>query len=182
MKLFDFLKLLTTEKFPFKLEHVEWSNHVKVTVDTFSRIEIYEFDDSGITQYTELQEVTTTEDQNVMEQKLQELENRPSNAWIEAAADLQIKFVHPYKFIGVDGNEHVATGLLPDFGRGKGTLITSRKDADEVFIMADLSNDYRLSILNPVYYDQYDREQIINTLSDWGWIGRGERPDWMRSR
>jgi hypothetical protein len=181
MKFTDFLKLLTTEKFSFKVDYIEWSNEIKVTVDTFSRVEIYKFNDSRVTEYTELQEVLTTEDKSIIEQKLRDLVDRPLKTWIEASVDLKIKFLHPHKFIGVDGHEYEATGLLPDFGQGKGTLITSRKDDDEVFKMAELTNDYYLSALNPYHYDKYDRNQIIETLSDWGWIGKEGRPDWIVS-
>jgi len=81
--------------------------------------------------------------------------------------------------VGIDNLEYEATGLLPDFGHGKGVLITSRKDDDEVFIMADLTNDYHLTCLNPVYYDNYNRENIVETLAKWGWIGKTEKPNWL---
>ena len=180
MNFSDFLKLLTTEKFSFKVDYIEWSNEIKVTVDTFSKVEVYKFKDSGVTEYTELKEILSTDDKSVIEQKIQDLVDRPLKTWIEASIDLKIRFQYPYKFMGIDGNEYEATGLLPDFGQGKGTLITSRKDDDEVFKMAELTNDYHLSALNPLYYDTYDREHIIDTLSDWGWIGKEQRPDWIK--
>ena len=179
MKLFDFLKLLTKEKFPFRIEYVDWCENVKVTVDTFSNIEIYEFNENGIVAYSKLTETITTEDDNSISTKVQDLIKRPLRTWLRAAEDLQIRFIHPYKFVGIDNVEYEATGLLPDFGHNKGVLITSRKDADEVSIMAGLTNDYHLTGLSPVYYDNYDRENIIETLADWGWIGKTEKPNWL---
>jgi hypothetical protein len=179
MQFLELLKLLTNEKFSFKVDYIEWSNEIEVTVDSFSRIEIYKFDDSGITEYSEFHEVLTTEDQEIIEQKIIDLVDRPLKTWIDASNDLKIRFIYPYKFKGVDGNEYQTTGLLPDFGHGKGTLIISRKDDDEVFKMAELTNEYYLSSLNPRYYDRYNREHIIDTLSDWGWLGKGEKPEWI---
>lgn len=179
MKLFDFLKLLSLEKFSFNIDYVEWSNEVKITVDTFVGIEIYTFDHKGITNHTAFEKQVSTGKRKAILQKLEALTDRSLKAWVEAAKDLNVTFIYPYTFIGIDNIEYQATGLLPEFGHGKGVLITSRKDNDDVFKMADLTNDYFLSALNPYHYDQYNREQIIETLSDWGWIGEGSPPDWL---
>ena len=179
MKLFDFLKLLTNEKFSFKIEYIDWCENIKVTVDTFSKIEIYEFKENAIVAYSELCETMTTEDDNFISTKVQDLIDRPLRTWLKAAEDLQIRFIHPYKFAGIDKVEYEATGLLPDFGHGKGVLITSRKNDYEVSIMADLTSEYHLTGLSPTYYDNYDRKNIIETLSDWGWIGSSEKPNWL---
>ena len=179
MKLFDFLKLLTSEKFPFKIEYIDWCENVRVTVDTFSKIEIYEFKDRGIVEFSELTETITTEEDNFIEARVQDLINRPLRTWVRASEDLGIKFIYPYKFVGIDNVEYEVTGLLPDFGHGKGVLITSRKDEYEASIMADLINDYHLTGLSPTHYDNYDRNNFIDTLSDWGWIGISEKPNWL---
>jgi hypothetical protein len=44
MTVFEFLKVISEEQFPFTVEYVEWSKSLKVTVDTFSKTEIYYFD------------------------------------------------------------------------------------------------------------------------------------------
>ncbi len=180
MKLFDFLKLLTTEKLPFRIEYIDWCENIRVTVDTFSKIEIYEFKDNGIVEFLELTETITTEDDNLITARVQDLINRPLRTWIRAAEDLGIKFIYPYKFVGLDNVEYEATGLLPDFGHGKGVLITSRKDDYEVSIMAELSGDYFLAGLSPIYYDNYNRDNIIRALSDFGWNSRSEKPEWLK--
>jgi hypothetical protein len=179
MKLFEFLKLLDNEKYPFKIDYLVWIGYIRVTVNTFSKTEIYDFDENGIVDYTELTETISTEDQKTINSKILDLIDRPTRTWIEASNDLNIRFIHPYIFKGVDNNEYQATGLLPDFGFGKGVLITSRKDDDEVSKMAEITNEYFMTGLNPYHYDKYDRLSIIETLSDWGWIGNGEKPNWI---
>jgi hypothetical protein len=108
------------------------------------------------------------------------LSKSSESAWIEASKDLGFRFIHPYKFTGLDGKDYEVDGLIPDFGYGKGALITSRKTDEEAILMADLTNDYLISGLSPRYYDKYDREIIIETLSDWGWKGEEQKkPDWI---
>jgi hypothetical protein len=181
MKLFEFLKILTLEKFPFRLDYEVWSGNVKVIVDTFNEVQEFCFDEDGITEITEFQEIKSTEDSNEINSKIEDLKDRPLRSWIDASKDLGIKFIHPYKFKGLNGNEYEVTGLLPEFGSGKGMLITDRKSDDEAVLMADLSNEYGMTGLSPRYYDQYDRESFIETLSEWGWIGDiSKKPKWIK--
>lgn len=180
MKLFEFLETISKEKFPFKLEYEEWNGNVKVIVDTFSRIEQYLFNENGVIEHTEYNEVKTIVDKEEIESKIIDLINRPEKAWIEASQDLGISFIHPYRFTGLNGEKYQITGLLPDFGSGKGVLITDRKSDEESVLMADLTNDYFTTGLSPRYYDIYDRDLFIETLSEWGWIGKGEKPNWIK--
>jgi hypothetical protein len=126
-----------------------------------------------------MHEVFSTEDRTIINQKIDGLINRPLNAWINASKDLGIEFIQPYFFTGIDGENYKVTGLLPEFGSGKGTIIISRKDGERADLMAELTNDYFMSALNPTYYDKYNRELFVDTLSDWGWIGKGDPPEWI---
>jgi len=48
--------------------------------------------------------------------------------------------------------------------------------------MAELEGDYFSTGLNPRYYDKYERESFIETLSDWGWNGdESKKPDWINN-
>ncbi len=179
MTIFDFLAVLSKEKYSYKIEHIEWSNSLKVTVDTFSKIEIYEFNEGGVTQYTELLEASNTENKKTIFDKIQDLENRSSRMWAEAAVDLGIAFISPHKFTGVNGEEYEVDGLLPEFGFGKGVLITSRHTNEEAVFMAEQSNEYMMTSLSPRYYETYNRQHIVETLSEWGWIGQGNKPEWV---
>jgi hypothetical protein len=188
MSIFELIKILNEEKYPYELlPGPNWFDSIIVRVDTFRNIEEYEFTADGIyryTKYLESIEITTdkSEDKNVILEQFQSLINRPVKAWQTAAKDLGIEFITPYLFHGKDGQEFVATGLLPEFGFGKGTLITDRKTDESVRIIAELSNEYNLSGLNPRYYDIYDRELYIETLSDWGWISKEDPPKWLLSK
>ena len=182
MKLFEFLEIITKEKFPFRLEYQDWSGYIKVVIDTFTGLEEYYFDENGVTGLTEFQEKEPIEDMAKIDTKIRELIDRPERTWIEAAKDLKIRFIYPYKFIGLNGEEYEVAGLLPDFGSGKGVLITNRKTDEEAVIMASLTNDYFMTGLNPYYYNKYDRERFIETLSDWGWVGeKQQQPDWIKN-
>ncbi|MCT4647275.1 MAG: hypothetical protein N4A74_19965 [Carboxylicivirga sp.] len=182
MKLFEFLELISKEKFPFRLEYEEWSGNVKVIVDTFTSTEEYSFDENGMTELTEYQERKSTEDLKYINSKIQDLKNRPERAWIDASKDLGIRFIHPYRFVGTNGEEYEVTGLLPDFGFGKGVLITDRKSEEEAVVLADLTNEYAMTGLSPLYYDKYDKESFIETLSEWGWIGEeSKKPNWIKN-
>ena len=180
MKLFEFLKIIKKEKYPFRLEYIDWNENVKVTVDTFIGIEEFCFDENGITELTEFKEINNTEIANEIVLKINSLINRPLNAWIKASNDLGIKFIYPYKFLGVNGEEYEVTGLLPDFGTKKGVIISDRKTDEEAAIMVDLTNEYFMTGLSPRYYDTYDRLSFIETLSEWGWIGDvSKKPEWL---
>lgn len=180
MKLFKFLKMLEHENLQFRLEYEGYSNSIKVIVDTFMNYEIYTFNKNGITNFLELQEVKDTEDINYIKHKIENLKDRSLKAWKTASKDLGIEFIHPYIFKGIDGEEYEAVGLLPDFGNGKGVILTDRKTSDDVFFMANLMNDFHITLLIPRYYEVYDRERFIQTLSDWGWIGtESQKPDWL---
>lgn len=182
MKLFEFLKLVSSEKFPFTIEYEDWSGNIKVKVDTFSHFEEYHFDNDGVTEFVQFQMERDTEDNSEIVSKIADLSDRPKKAWIKAANDLGIRFIHPYTFKGMNGEEYEVTGLLPDFGTGKGVLITDRKTDEEAIVMADLTGDYVSSGLNPTYFDKYDRKTFTKTLSDWGWNGKEKEPEWMKTK
>ena len=181
MKLFEFLETVSKEKFPFRLEYQEWSGSVKVIVDTFSKIEEYCFDQEGMWEYGEYLEGQITDDKHEMQSKINDLINRPEKVWIDAANDLGIEFIYPYNFIGIDGQEYQVTGLLPEFGDRKGVMIMDRKTDADAVLMADLTNEYEMAGLSSRYYDKYDRESFIETLSEWGWKGdESKKPNWIK--
>lgn len=103
-----------------------------------------------------------------------------AQAWLDAAADLGIRVVHPFTFKTKAGIMATTVGVyLPDFGSRWGALATCRFDSDE---LSDLANDTDLfeSALNPRAYEPYRRELYIETLNDWGWYGvPAMRPSWF---
>ncbi len=103
-------------------------------------------------------------------------------AWKAAAADLGIRFVCPF-VLESGGTRYVCTGLLPDFGGSKGTLVCSRFDPipDDVNVYDIADNEgYYTSGLNPRTYETYERSRFVETLDDWGWFGAGTAvPSWF---
>jgi hypothetical protein len=110
--------------------------------------------------------------------------NPMAKAWLDARDDLGIRVIHPFKFRSSSGEEAETVGVfLPDFGCPEGMLLTNRFDSDHVIDLAD-DTEYYSSGLNPEYYEPYQRDRFVQTLSDWGWYGPPEEtpswydPDW----
>lgn len=98
-------------------------------------------------------------------------------AWKEAAADLGFQFTSPFVRTLPDGSRHEHLGLVHNFGRRVGTLICVHYDPSEKFDHS-ASEDYFWSSLSSGY-GQYNRDDFIETLNDWGYFGPVEnRPDW----
>jgi hypothetical protein len=108
--------------------------------------------------------------------------NSFAKAWLEAAADLKIRVIHPFSFASKDGLLKTSVGVyLPDFGSRKGTLLTCRFDPYALCDIAD-STDFYSSGLNPSYYEPYGREIYVETLNDWGWFSATEPPNWYTGK
>ena len=176
MKLFEFLAQMREEKFPLRIDYRENIGCVDVEVEAFSERWVVSFDEDGFIDFVIYKELDAVDNENAS--LLESLFNRPQKAWLDAAKDLQIEFISPYAFIGSDGEEYQITGLLPQFGGKNGTLITSRKDSEEACFEASKLSGFQRSGLNPRYYDKYDREQVIETLQDWGWNSKDPKPEW----
>ena len=104
--------------------------------------------------------------------------NRSQRTWLKASKDLGVEFISPFVFAGSDGEEYQITGLLPQFGGQNGTLITSRKDDDEACFEASKLKGFQSTGLNPDSYDKYDRDNIIETLREWSWNSKEQKPEW----
>ena len=98
--------------------------------------------------------------------------------WRAAASDLGIRVTTPFYLIDVDGSRVEFIAHLPDFGAANGTLLCEFDDWQSLRQLAK-KNDYYLSGLEPSSYDKYDRAQIIETLRDFGWVGKGRAPGWL---
>ena len=108
--------------------------------------------------------------------------NAMAQAWKEGATALGFVFISPFSFTDSDGRSYTATGYLPHFGGERGTLILSRFDDDAVDEAGERMGYYG-SGLAPHFYEQYNRERIIETLSDWGWWGPEDQvPAWFRGK
>ncbi|MDX2022642.1 MAG: hypothetical protein SF187_20570 [Deltaproteobacteria bacterium] len=105
--------------------------------------------------------------------------NPMAQSWLDAADDLGIRVVHPFRFTTASGIAAETVGVfLPDFGCKDGMLLTCRFDPDELYELVD-DTPYRTSGLSPRYYEPYSRRRFMQTLADWGWFGpEDQRPQW----
>ena len=97
-----------------------------------------------------------------------------SSAWLQAATDLGIRVVAPFK-LNYGGKEYWFEAHIADFGGPNGTVVGNQDDTiDDVRIRCG----YYASNLFPSYRI-YIRQHFIETLNDWGWFGeKGREPPW----
>jgi hypothetical protein len=106
-----------------------------------------------------------------------ETEAKVVAAWKEAAADLGFSFTSPYVITFPDSSRQEHLGLVHHFGCQIGTLISVLHEPSESF-RRQTGDDYFWSILGPGY-GCYNRDDIIETLDDWGYFGPvASRPVW----
>lgn len=180
MNLFKFLELLDHEKYPFTIEYAGYSGLVLVNVELFNKKLEFLFNENGLIEFEEFKSIRTSEDKYEISTILNSIIDRPEKAWKKASEELKFEIITPYKFIGIDGEEYEAPGLIPNFGYGKGVILLNRKTDEETCIMAELSNDYFITALSPIYYDEYDKDTFVSTLKEWKWIGPEEdKPSWI---
>jgi len=102
-------------------------------------------------------------------------------AWKKASADLQISVEAPF-IVPTDKGEIEFPILIKHFGWVKGTIIFDMNEYHELPDIPELSG-YCCSSLNPEVYGEYDREEFIDTLEDWGYFGESEsKPAWYEGK
>lgn len=105
-------------------------------------------------------------------------EENIKKAWLVAAADLGIKVDAPFVLKTGDGREFHFMALIRDFGGPLGTLVCLPDSFEEY---KDISEDHGFycASLYPEGYSEYERDQFIETLNDWGWFGdESKKPSW----
>jgi hypothetical protein len=102
-------------------------------------------------------------------------------AWKKAAADLGVRFTSPFVVTLPDGHTQEYPGLVHQFGRRIGTLISVLHEPSERF-QYPADEDYCTSILGSIYM-RYDRQEFMDTLDDWQFVGpESERPAWYSGK
>ena len=97
-------------------------------------------------------------------------------AWKEASTDLKIDIETPF-FLQTERGLIKYDLLIKCFGSENGTLIITTDDISEFGTARKFG--FYCSALNPCCYNKYDRENFIETLTDWGYFGMSEnKPDW----
>lgn len=100
------------------------------------------------------------------------------NAWEKACVELQIEIISPFELNTESGKVKYPL-LVKDFGGKKGTILANHL----YFIDYPMPKhkDYFISAVNADMYSQFDRQQFIETLIDWGYFGLEEnKPTWFK--
>src|SRR6266550_3454606 len=94
------------------------------------------------------------------------IESKVVAAWREAAADLGFQFTAPFVRRTSSSERLEALGLVHQFGRRVGTLISvAGEPSAEIEHPCD--DDYTSSCLSRTGYTRYDRKDWIEMLNDW---------------
>lgn len=101
--------------------------------------------------------------------------------WQHISRDLGVDIQTPFKITLPSGARIVAPVLVLGFGAEKGMVIVTDYDEIEPYIDELVECGYGFSTLTPASSDDYDRESVIELLSDWEWVGNPDaRPTWVR--
>jgi hypothetical protein len=179
-KLFNLLRRLQASGTEFRLEPIPYASGIRV--HTWAANERWEIDflqdgEILVDVYRAVQETPSNG-----EAALEGLFGRMAKAWLEASRDLGFEFVSPFALRSNDGRTVNVCGWLPHFGSVNGTIISSRSDPDEADELAE-AQGYYTSGLAPRYYETYDRQRFMETLSEWGWFGPPDaRPAWVTAK
>lgn len=96
-------------------------------------------------------------------------------SWRIASRELEIEVIFDYLY---PYNNRSYILLVKHFGRKNGTLVSGIMEHG--LINPD-DHDFFHSCMNLSAYGYYDRDQFIETLSDWGYYGKPEyKPDWYK--
>jgi hypothetical protein len=101
--------------------------------------------------------------------------------WGEAASDLNLEIVSPFRLPLDSGNELDAALLVCHFGAARGMLVFSEYDRVAPFLEEVVDAGYGFTVLDePRPEESYVREEYVDLLRDWGWSGEpGREPDWL---
>lgn len=100
--------------------------------------------------------------------------------WQKAATDLDLQIVVPFKFTLATGNHLEPILLVKQFGATNGMLIFGGYDQIASNIDELHSAGYGFCVLEePLVNEEYNREDFVEMLKDWGWSGNEERPNWL---
>jgi hypothetical protein len=98
---------------------------------------------------------------------------RLSDAWRQAALELDIRVTAPFTVTAPSGEIVEFPAFVQDFGLPVGTLVCSMHDAAPRQLA-----DYFVSAVNPDVYRVYERQAFVDALEDWGWFGESSPPKW----
>lgn len=101
--------------------------------------------------------------------------------WRNAAIDLRLQLVVPFCLELASGHEIKALFLVKYFGAPNGMLVFGCYEDVSPYIDEVVKAGYGFSVLDePLENEEYDKDECIEVLADWGWGGNMEdKPDWL---
>jgi hypothetical protein len=103
--------------------------------------------------------------------------------WRAAETDLSLSVAIPYDLVLPSGFHVHARVLVRCFGANVGMLIVSSFANVSAALTELVEQGYGFCVMDdPRMDEEYDRQTVIDVLSDWGWSGaEEERPAWLLS-
>ena len=106
--------------------------------------------------------------------------NAPWDDWKEAEADLDLNIEAPAEVALPDGRKFLGDFILRNFGGRSGTVVIQDYDRFEPYQHEIVKLGYGFSTLEPGKSENYDRQEFIEMLSEWGWTGDPKKaPAWL---
>lgn len=106
------------------------------------------------------------------------IETQLASYWKEAGRRFGFQVITPYTL--VLGNVSVPVeALLPEFGRPQGMLLVSDYASLQPYLQEIGTAGYGFSVLDADGFEPCLAE-VAEVLADWGWLGRGPEPSWLR--
>jgi hypothetical protein len=107
---------------------------------------------------------------------------RIKQSWEAASKELGFEIVFDFE-VDQNGRKSRCFALVPEFGSKLGTYILLRNppeggDYSGVIEYAKKKGAHFSVIYNEAY-SSFERSNFVETMNDWGYFGKGERPKWM---
>ena len=102
--------------------------------------------------------------------------------WKAAAADLGFRFTSPFVITTPNGGEYEHLGLIHDFGRRIGTLVSVLGEPSAQ-VPRPTGEDYSWTIIGGPGSGRYERQLFIDILDDLQFFGsEADRPQWYSGK
>ena len=107
--------------------------------------------------------------------------NTQWNDWDIAGQELGLELITPFEICISGGHKIHAEFLVKSFGARNGMLIITSYDVVQPYVKELNDLGYGFCVLERLEEGQtYDREEFVDMLNDWGWMGDPTRkPSWI---
>jgi hypothetical protein len=101
--------------------------------------------------------------------------------WKQAADEHELEIVAPFELTLPDGAQLKVTALIRKFGARNGMVVDEDWALLKPNAQALVDLGYGFSAISSELAQLHARENLIETLTDWGWTGPADqKPRWFR--